>query len=292
MAYFYDKNTPVPLGMFHPRWLYDGPTVLTKKWEMTLDNTAHIRQVKPSRAVGERYTSQRFANRGSQLIIDTAFEMAEYHKSLPAGEGTKFAALIQSINKSIIRRQDEKLFSLNNLPPRLPKPLPTPQLAFGPGKKRALTGREVAKREEIGQSHICRKAENVAKLQELADARIVAADIIKRKTQDEMAAAFYDLPISEDELDDAKVKACGDDNAKQGGTTNGFVDIDDYPLEKELEEAYEYQHFESDSSSSSASITTLSMSLLLLLLLIDAVGHQYRHLEPFLNADHVSLREK
>jgi hypothetical protein len=106
MAYFYDKNTPVPLGMFHPRWLYDGPAVLTKKWEMALDNTAHIRQVEPSRAAGERYTGQRFANRGSQLIIDTAFEMAEYHKSLPAGEGTKFAAAIQSINKSIIRRQD------------------------------------------------------------------------------------------------------------------------------------------------------------------------------------------
>ena len=38
MLHFYRKNEPIPINLFHPRWLIDGPSVLHEPWHIRLDN--------------------------------------------------------------------------------------------------------------------------------------------------------------------------------------------------------------------------------------------------------------
>jgi hypothetical protein len=38
MQYYYCKNEAIPINLFHPRWLIDGPSVLYSSWEIRLDN--------------------------------------------------------------------------------------------------------------------------------------------------------------------------------------------------------------------------------------------------------------
>jgi hypothetical protein len=92
----------------------------------------------------DRYKGDRFAGRGNQLIIDTALLMAEKHGNLPPGEAAKFAIAFKDINDTLANRQDKKLKGKQVLPSRLPDKIIGPKLIFGPGRKRALTGREIA----------------------------------------------------------------------------------------------------------------------------------------------------
>jgi hypothetical protein len=80
--YFYDKNEPIPINLFHPRWLIDGPSVLHTPWQIHLDNYDYSKD-KP---IDNRHIGDRFERSGEQLIIDTALGMAERHKNLPPGE--------------------------------------------------------------------------------------------------------------------------------------------------------------------------------------------------------------
>ena len=245
LAHFYDHGVPVPLEIFHPRWLYDGPSVLTEKWVMSLSNTVTIREISRERAATERYSGHKFANRGRQVILDTAFQMAEFHQKLPAGEAHKFAAAIQSVSNTIAHRQEDKLLATKANPPRLPKPLVPPKLTYLPGRKRALTGREIAEREEIGQIHARRKAENVARLAQNANDQILATNLVERTAQDQIAAAYYDLPMSEDDIEiekqgQASVTRDGDDD--KGQESDGFIDIDNYFTDDEPQDISGYQH--------------------------------------------------
>jgi hypothetical protein len=212
---------------------------------MSLSNTVTIREISPERAATERYSGHKFANRGRQVILDTAFQMAEFHQKLPAGEAHKFAAAIQSVSNTIAHRQEDKLLATKANPPRLPKPLVPPKLTYLPGRKRALTGREIAEREEIGQIHARRKAENVARLAQNANDQILATNLVERTAQDQIAAAYYDLPMSEDDIEiekqgQASVTRDGDDD--KGQESDGFIDIDNYFTDDEPQDISGYQH--------------------------------------------------
>jgi hypothetical protein len=70
--------------------------------------------------------------------------MAEKHKNLPPEEAAKFALTFKEFSDKLANRQDEKLKSREAIPARLPDAQLPPKLKFGPGRKRALTGREAA----------------------------------------------------------------------------------------------------------------------------------------------------
>jgi hypothetical protein len=57
------NGTAIPISLFHPRWLLDGPAVLQEPWKM-LWNEDHI----PQQQQEERHASDRFADRGEDLI--------------------------------------------------------------------------------------------------------------------------------------------------------------------------------------------------------------------------------
>ena len=105
MAYFYIRKQPIPLNIFHPRWLIDGPSVLQEQWTVRLDNQDYSQSV----VAEDRYAGDRFAGRGSQLILDTALLIAEKHKSLPPGQAEDFALAFKTINDTLSERQDKKL---------------------------------------------------------------------------------------------------------------------------------------------------------------------------------------
>jgi len=144
MAYFCIRKQPIPLNIFYTRWLIDGPSVLQEQWTVRLNNQDYSQSV----VAEDRYAGDRFARRGSQLILDTALLIAEKHKSLPPSQAENFALVFKTINNTLSERQDKKLQRLRDMPSRLPDPVVQPKLVFRPGRKRALTGREVAEQQE------------------------------------------------------------------------------------------------------------------------------------------------
>ena len=86
---------PIPLSLFHPRWLLDGPAALHKPWKMLWDE-----EYIPQRQEEERYASDRFAHRGEDLIQEAALATIEQLKSLLATQAKAFAS---SFKKGIER---------------------------------------------------------------------------------------------------------------------------------------------------------------------------------------------
>ncbi len=70
------------------------------------------------------------------------------HKNLPLGEKETFALAFKKLNNNLAQHQDQKLEQLQAIPQRLPNAIIQPKVTFIPGRKRALTGREAAERQE------------------------------------------------------------------------------------------------------------------------------------------------
>jgi hypothetical protein len=210
MAYFYSNDLPLPPNLFDPRWLYDGPSVLYSNWEMKLDNPDYDQ----STILEERYAGDRFRDRGGQLIKDTAILMAEKHKTLPPEDAAKFALSFKELSDQLAKKQEEKLKSREELPGRLPDPQRPPKLTFGPGRKRALTGREVADQQEADEARARRKADRLQKEAQRAEELIDEQALLQSQFQDEIVAAYFDQGIIHDEEDQ-------------------WVDIDDSPTKGE-----------------------------------------------------------
>jgi hypothetical protein len=105
MQYYYCKNEAIPINLFHPRWLIDGPSVLHFSWEIRLDNHDF--------SIGEplepRHIGDRSAGAGEQLILDTALIILDRHKNLPIGEKEPFALAFKKMCDSLVSQHDEKL---------------------------------------------------------------------------------------------------------------------------------------------------------------------------------------
>ena len=140
----------------------------------------------------DRYAGDRFARRGSQLILDTALLIAEKHKSLPPGQAENFALAFKTISDTLSERQDKKLQRLRDMPSRLPDPVvPLINLVFGPGRKRALTGREVADQQEQEAVRQRRKAQREAQKQEKRDELAAVESLNRSQYQDQVATAYF-----------------------------------------------------------------------------------------------------
>ena len=96
----------------------------------------------------DRYTGDRSARAGEQLIIDTSLAMVEKHQNLPPGEKETFALAFKKLNDSLANRQDQKLERLQAIPQRLSDTIIQPKVTFVLGRKRALTGREATDLQE------------------------------------------------------------------------------------------------------------------------------------------------
>jgi len=116
MLYFYRKFELIPLNLFHPRWLIDGPTVLHKPWYIRLNNFDYT----IDEYLGTQDTRDRAIGASEQLIIDTTLAMVEKHKNLPPGKKEAFALVFKKVNDTLASHQDQKLERLQAIPRRLP----------------------------------------------------------------------------------------------------------------------------------------------------------------------------
>jgi hypothetical protein len=80
-------NVPIPLSLFHPRWLLDGPLVLHERWVIGWDSAPNLQRQSSDRHAGDRYT-----RRGEDLIMEAALAAIKKHKSLPARQAETFAS--------------------------------------------------------------------------------------------------------------------------------------------------------------------------------------------------------
>jgi hypothetical protein len=187
MAYFISLEQPLPLILFDSRWLYDGPEVLHESWEMRLDNPNLDGIIE---APEDRYAGDRFRGYGGEMILNTAVSMAEKHKTLPPEDAEHFALAFKELNERLAARQDALLKSKEAIPARLPDALIPPKLTFIPGRKRALTGAELALMEEADKARRRRKEEREKELQEIAEL-LMDEDIAERSNTQQESISEY-----------------------------------------------------------------------------------------------------
>jgi hypothetical protein len=82
------EDCPLPLSLFYPRWLFDGPAVVYKRWVMSWDPEL---EVDFGLDLANRYASNRYAARGLQMAEEPALSILQKLKSLPPGIAESFA---------------------------------------------------------------------------------------------------------------------------------------------------------------------------------------------------------
>jgi hypothetical protein len=232
MCYFYLQQEPLPLLIFHPRWLLDGPPFLQKRWVMTLPTSTENPEVLESPAESlsfNRYAGDKFVNRGAEVIIKAALKAAAIHTNLPPGEATKFAAAFERSTAKLNQKQEEIVAKRQILPAHLPKALRQPKLIYGKGRKRALTGLESAELQEAEELRKRRQVRELSKREE--------ASILQQESQDQAnKVATYsqrfvrgNLMTSGDSQANSIVLSSSDSDEELsiGSAESDFVDVDD-----------------------------------------------------------------
>jgi hypothetical protein len=218
------EECPLPLSLFHPRWLFDGPAVLYDRWVMTWDPEMDLPA--PGLSLADRHAGDRYTARGLQRAEAAALAVLDKLKSLPPGMAESFADAFAKGTDNLLAQQDNKLASRKDFPLMLPKPLveETP-LIYKRGKRRAMTGLEIAEEKERDASRQRRRDERAA-------AALVAANkALAAREEEKLAEAAWvadtQLQLSqlsclnagEDQQSSSSSDAAGDaaDNEGQAG---------------------------------------------------------------------------
>jgi hypothetical protein len=123
MLSFYLRGEPLPISLFHPRWLLDGPTIV-QSWRISSSRLA-IESKTPSLSLATSpSTGVRYQDDGAQLIIDTAAKVVETLRSLPIGQKETFASGFFDLTSKLQSRTSEIMASRIAMPAKLPPPLP------------------------------------------------------------------------------------------------------------------------------------------------------------------------
>lgn len=140
--HFYLKP-PLPIGLFHPRLLLDGPPVITQSqpWKMSQSRVA------PGISA-DHLTGDRYEDSGEQLIVHTMQKMTEKLCSLPAGQKEVFASSFVQGAAQLSKHQDNLIVSRAQIPAALPDLLLQSTTLFTKNRKRRLAGRELADQQE------------------------------------------------------------------------------------------------------------------------------------------------
>jgi hypothetical protein len=83
------EEVPLPLSLFHPRWLFDGLAILYNRWAMTWDLE---QEVAPGPTLANRHAGDRYIRHGLQMAEDSALAILDKLKSLPPSLVESFAS--------------------------------------------------------------------------------------------------------------------------------------------------------------------------------------------------------
>jgi hypothetical protein len=139
------RGCQLPLSLFHPRWLFDGPSVLHEHWKMSWNDSTYvplpIRVPEASRSY--------FHGRGEEMVKGAALESVLLLRKCPPGVAENFAVAIRDMNAVLLEKQQNMLTRAEAAPLELPAPLPQPNAReFPTSRKRKMTGYEAALQEE------------------------------------------------------------------------------------------------------------------------------------------------
>jgi hypothetical protein len=119
------RGSQLPLSLFHPRWLYDGPPVLHERWEMSWkDGDNALRAPSPSRL--PETSRSRFHGRGEEMVKGAAMETVLLLRQCPPSVAENFAVAVRDMNAVLLEKQQELLARAKAAPLELPPPLPQP----------------------------------------------------------------------------------------------------------------------------------------------------------------------
>jgi hypothetical protein len=121
-------------------------------------------------SLADCYAGDRYAACGLQLAEESALAILQKLRSLPPGMAESFANSFAKGTESLLAQQEKQLASRKDFPPTLPAPLieETP-LQYRKGKRRAMTGLEVAEEKERDASQQRRRDERQAAANEVAE---------------------------------------------------------------------------------------------------------------------------
>jgi hypothetical protein len=144
MLISFKARTPLPLSLFHPRWLLDGPAVVHDRWEMSWKGDK-------SAEVGQR--GDRFSNRGRELLKDSYLGVELALDRLPISDAETLAVSIRDIAALITEKGLDQAERHRRHPLELPERLQQANVRqFPNSRKRAMTGREAADFEALEAS--------------------------------------------------------------------------------------------------------------------------------------------
>ena len=82
MAHFYNTGELILARLFDPRYLYNSPEYVPSGWKVSLDNIDYSTIITDLLVEVDRYTGDRFANRGEDMIIQSAILVINQYKNL------------------------------------------------------------------------------------------------------------------------------------------------------------------------------------------------------------------
>ena len=82
------EEFPLPLSLFHPRWLFDGPAVLHERWVMSWYPELIPA---PGPILANRHAGDQYAAQGQQMVEESALAIFDKLKRLPPGMKESFA---------------------------------------------------------------------------------------------------------------------------------------------------------------------------------------------------------
>jgi hypothetical protein len=220
-------DVPIPLSLFHPHWLLDGPAVLHELWVISWDpaldrleqeSLAHDMQQQSS----NKHTSDRYSRRGKDLIMEAAFAAIEKHKSLPAGQAENFASKFKIGTDKLAVTQDKLAASFDALLLTLLEPLVEPNVRqFPSSRKRAMTGREAAEQEEQDKARQCRRAQNEHDENSFWATQMVAETQLRHSQRETQLSALSQLSKT------PSVKLSSSEDSDSDSSTESSTDNDD-----------------------------------------------------------------
>ncbi|KAN0069187.1 hypothetical protein V8E54_012816 [Elaphomyces granulatus] len=194
------ERVPLPLSLFHPRRHFDGPAVLKDHWVMTW---ALEQEAVPGPSLVDRHAGDRYAACGVQMVEESALAVLDKLKSLPPGMAEAFANSFATGSNRLLAQQEKILKNRQEFPTTLPAPLVNEtSLQYKRGKRRAMTGLEIAEERERDASRQRRRDEREAAALAAAEERLEVKEKERRKEQEMLAAnwlAFSEPDVETDE---------------------------------------------------------------------------------------------
>jgi hypothetical protein len=138
------KDEPIPISLFHPQWLLDGPPALAQPWRMSYQSQEP--QQRPG-IVEDRQAGDRFRRGGEELLASVALSAELAREHLGGQEGEELAHAIAGDTAERVSQAMRMREKRENLPARLPDRIHVPVIRAFPHsrkRKRAMTGAEAA----------------------------------------------------------------------------------------------------------------------------------------------------